>query len=384
MCCAAADLIRDAPWEYANGLTMIESPAMAVNRDEPPPPEQLPSSEGLARRASGKGSARPLVVICGVELPFADIQVERDTLGPVAAQVIDRRWQPLDDIGGDLELADAILTEGTERFSGSIVRRLARCRVISVYATGTDGIDVDAATGRGIRVTNVPDYCTNEVADHTLLLILAVWRKVCQAQTIARSGIWQHDDLCPMRRLSGRTVGLVGMGRIAQGVAQRVRGFGANVVSYDPYASPDVATQLGIRLCSLSELCAACDVLSVHVPLTSETEGLINQEMMGLIRPGSILVNAGRGRVVDETALVDALLSGRLSGAGLDVFWSEPLRPDHPLLQIDNVVCTPHMGYLSTESIHELRVRGSVNALVTLQGGRPEHLVNPEVAALYP
>ena len=309
----------------------------------------------------------PVVVVAAVELPSERLDIEERILGQVGATVLDLRDRPLASIRAELVGADAVMTEGIERLDAETIRSLERCRVISIYAVGTDRIDVAAAEECGIAVANVPDYCTTEVAEHTMALILAVWRKLPRAERIARSGTLALDELLPLHRLQGKTLGLLGLGRIAREVAVRGKAFGLRVIAHDPFVDAAAAENLGVEVCSFDDLLAASDVLSLHVPLSDDTRGCIDSRALARMPKGAFLVNAGRGGVVDETALLDALSSGHLAGAALDVLTSEPVDPAHPLLALENVIVTPHMAYYSEEALVALRVATSENALAVLQ-----------------
>ena len=311
---------------------------------------------------------RPFAVACALELPSETLELEAAILAAAGADLRDRRGIPLDDLGAELAEADAVLTEalGRERFDAVRIGRLERCRVISVYAVGTDGVDVDAATARGIAVRNVPDYCTVEVAEHAVGLLLAAWRKFRAAERVARGDAWDVTALRPIHRLAGRTVGLVGFGSISREVASRLGAFGVNLVASDPYADARVAAGLGVRLLPLRELLETADAVSLHAPLTAETRGLLGRSELALLRPGAVLVNASRGGLVDHDALLDALQSGHLAGAALDVLDVEPPSALHPLLGRDDVLCTPHMGYYSEEALETLRTEAARNAAAVL------------------
>lgn len=312
-----------------------------------------------------------LVVLTGYGIP-TDLELEAAALAGIGATLLDARHASETALDAHLREAVGVLTETLTTFDAERLARMERCRAISVAAAGTDVVDLAAAAVRGIVVTNVPHYCIAEVADHTLALLLAVWRKLRAAEAIARCGSWDLDGLRPVRRLAGRTLGLVGFGAIGRGVAERARAFGMTVVAHDP-----LVASANVRLCRLDEVLASCDVLCLHVPLTAETAGLIGREELRRLRPGAVLVNASRGAVVDHDALVEALRDGHLAGAGLDVLPSEPPAPDEPLLVMDNVVVTPHMGYYSEESLEDLRRTAVENLVAALSGRHPGSVVEP-------
>ncbi|MEZ5100725.1 MAG: NAD(P)-dependent oxidoreductase [Thermoleophilia bacterium] len=233
----------------------------------------------------------------------------------------------------------------------------------------------------GIVVANVPAYCTVDVAEHAVLLLLAAWRKLPTAQAVARSGDWGLEPLRPLRRLRGATVGLVGFGRIARETAARLAPFGVELLAHDPAGDPGEAGRLGVRLCSLDALLAASSAISIHVPLTPATRGLIDARALDLMPRGAVVVNVGRGGVVDEDALLDALERGRVGAAALDVLAAEPPAPDHPLLAHERVIVTPHMAYYTEDSLRDLRTTVARNAALVLTGREPLWRVEPPEVA---
>lgn len=250
---------------------------------------------------------------------------------------------------------------------------------------GVDSVDVEAATELGIVVANVPDFCSEEVAEHSLGLMLAVARKLALADRKVRRGEWvpgMDAIMRPMRRLSGQTLGLIGLGKIGRALAHKARGLGLKVIAYDPHVSAEAAQAAGVPLLSLEEMLPQTDILSLHVPDTTETRDIINARTLALLKPGAMLINAARGGVVDEAALAAALASGRLAGAGLDVLHQEPLRLPHPLTEFENVVLTCHYASLSEESYASMRRQVSEQTVQILHGEFPEHLVNLRVKDL--
>ena len=278
-----------------------------------------------------------------------------------------------------------ILVAGGARLSREFFTALPHLLGVVRLGIGVDGVDLDAATELGIVVANVPDFCSDEVAEHALGLILAVTRKLVQADRQARRGEWvpgMDAFLRPMRRLSGQTLGLIGLGKIGRSLARKAQGLGLTVIAYDPHVSASVAQAAGVPLMSLEGLLPQADILSLHVPVTAETKGIINARTLALLKPGAILINTARGQVVDEAALSAALASGRLAGAGLDVLQQEPLRLPHPLTEFENVVFTFHYASLSEESYASMRKQVSEQAVQILRGEFPRSLVNFRVKDL--
>jgi D-3-phosphoglycerate dehydrogenase len=254
-------------------------------------------------------------------------------------------------------------------------------RLVGVVRTGIglDTVDIPAATRHGVCIAHVPDFCYDEVADTTWTLLLAVSRKVRVADRMVRGGGWAPNDLLPMPRLRGRTLGLVGFGHIARKVAERGRAFGLRLIASDPYVDAAAMSREGVEKVSLEDLLGRADIISLHTPLTEETRELMNAAAFARVRPGTIFLNTSRGGVVDEKALVAALRSGRLGGAGLDVLSPEPPAPDNPLFQMDNVVLTPHYASTTVEALDELAVKVNRQVVQLLRGEWPTYLANPKV-----
>jgi D-3-phosphoglycerate dehydrogenase len=264
-----------------------------------------------------------------------------------------------------LAAADAIVAGGG-RWDAGTFRLAESCRLFLICAVGLDTVDVEAATAEGIAVCHMPDICTHEVAEHTFALLLALVRRVPRLDAQVRGGTWSRDLLEPMARLHGKTLGLLGLGRIALEVASRGRAFGMHVIAHDPY----VETVPGIELVGLEELCGRADVLSCHVPLTAATRGLIGEDQLALMKPSACIVNTSRGGIVDEVALAAALRAGALRGAALDVLAAEPPPPGHPLLGLDSVVLTPHAGGFSDEVVDDIP-RRAVDEVLAVLASRP-------------
>jgi D-3-phosphoglycerate dehydrogenase len=254
-------------------------------------------------------------------------------------------------------------------------------RLVGVVRTGIglDTVDLLGATRHGVCVAHVPDFCYDEVADSTWALLLAVTRKVLMADRMVRAGQWSPGGLLPMHRLRGRILGLVAFGHIARKVAERGRAFGVRIIAADPYVDAAVMARDGVEKVTLDDLLERADIVSLHTPLTEETRGLIGAAAFARMKPGAILINTSRGGVVDQQALVDALRSGRLGGAGLDVQAPEPPLPDNPLLRMENVVLTPHYASTTVEALDELAAKVSRQVIQLLRGEWPTYLANPAV-----
>ncbi len=263
--------------------------------------------------------------------------------------------------------------------TGEIIRQLERCRVIARFGIGVDNVDIDAATESGIVVTYVPDYCVDEVSDHALTLLLALARKITLSNSLVQSGRWEMPAVAPLNRLRGRTLGLVGFGKIPQALAPKAQAFGLTVVTYDPYISEEVTAPLNVTRVDFQTLLQSADYVSIHAPLTSETQHMFNADAFRQMKPGALLINTARGPLVDEDALAEALDEGRLAGAALDVMTVEPPPADLPLLGRENVIFTPHTGFYSEESLLELQTKATQDVARVLGGETPRYPINPHV-----
>lgn len=254
------------------------------------------------------------------------------------------------------------------------IARLDRCRVIARLGTGTDNVDGRAARARDIAVCNVTDYCADEVSEHVLALLLALTRRIVPANADMQMGKWGQLEYRPIRRLAGQTLGVVGYGRLARAVARKAIGLGLSVVAHDPYAPPDAEPQ--VPHLELDALLAQSDIVSLHVPLIAATRNLLDARRLAFMKRGSMLINAARGGLVDENALVDAIRSGHLAGAGIDVFAQEPLADGSPLRGFDNVILTPHLAFYSEQSLESLQFQAAQIVAETLRGSAPRNQVN--------
>lgn len=269
-----------------------------------------------------------------------------------------------------LEGIDAVLAS-VERYDPAVIKS-SRLRVIARVGVGYDAVDVPAATEHGALVTITPGTNEHSVAELTIALMTGVFRGLPHRYLEVRSGKWTKRAL---PRLSGKTMGLVGLGRIGRAVVPRAQGLGLKVIAHDPLADPEFAEQFGVRLCSFAELISQADIVSLHMPATVQTTDLINRQSLAQMKRGAVLINTSRGALVDEDALCEALKSGHLLGAGLDVFKIEPLPLDSPLLKLDNALLSPHMGGLDEESLEAMTALAARCVAELYQGRWPEGCV---------
>ena len=260
-----------------------------------------------------------------------------------------------------------------------LIEELKRCRVIARFGIGVDMIDLDAATEHGIVVCNTATYCLDEVSNHAIGLLLMLNRGLLRDVDAVRSGGWFRVGESPPHRLHGQRLGLVGLGNIGKLVARKARGFGLEVVAYDPYLRDHQPAVDGTPLIDIDELLESADIVSVHCPLNATTRHLLGARELAMMKPDAYLINTSRGPVVDQAALTQALAERRLAGAGLDVFESEPLPADDPLRTLDNVILTPHSASWSVESSLECRRVAVEHVVTVLRGGVPADVVNRAV-----
>lgn len=273
---------------------------------------------------------------------------------------------------------DALIIDGITVIDGPVLDRLGpRVRVVARVGIGHDKIDLAAAAERGVLVVNTPDGPTESTAQHALALLLSLTKRVAMGDRMLRDGQgWRLPP--PGLELLGATLGLVGLGRIGGRVAEIARALGMRVLAHDPFVTPERAAALGVALVgTLPELLAQADVVSLHCPALPATTRLIDAAALAHMRPGSYLINVARGAIVDEAALVAALRSGHLAGAGLDVYDPEPAPADHPLFSLPNVVCTPHIASYTTAGIQRMQTMACQQVALVLRGDRPTELVNP-------
>ncbi|KGE04063.1 2-hydroxyacid dehydrogenase [Pseudohaliea rubra] len=287
---------------------------------------------------------------------------------------------PADRLRLALAAADGVVCLLTDRIDAALLAAAPRLRFISSVSVGLDHVDLEAATGRGIPVGHTPGVLVDATADTAFALLLAAARRIAEADAFVRGGHWRPEtawspDFFLGRDLAGATLGLVGLGAIARAVARRAAAFGMRVVAWN--RSP--RTVPGVEVLPLDDVLAASDFVSVHVALAPQTRGLLDAQRLAQLRPGAVLINTARGGIVDEAALADALISGHLGGAGLDVYEREPLPAESPLLTAPNTVLAPHIGSATALTRRRMADLAAANALAALRGERMPHCANPAV-----
>jgi D-3-phosphoglycerate dehydrogenase len=308
------------------------------------------------------------------DYPWTDASVERTLLAEEDCELVESPNNKELTLAGLAPGMDAILTCWAP-VTARVIDAADRCRHIARTGIGLDNIDVAHATQRGILVTNVPDYCLREVAEHTLALIFALGRKVAAYHAATKSGRYDLIAELPVERLEGKTLGLAGLGQIGARVAVKALALGMRVVG----TNRSRRTPPGVLWRTLEQLLAESDYVSLHLPLAPETRQVINRRTLALMKPTAHLINTSRGGLVDHAALADALAAGRLAGAALDVQDPEPPDLAQPPWNDPQVIVTPHVAFYSTEATEELRTRVARQVVAFLRGERPENIVNPAV-----
>lgn len=309
---------------------------------------------------------------------WPDLAIERRLLAEINAALLVAESAGAEEIIRLAPQADAILTCWAE-LPPAALEAAPRCRMISRYGIGLDNIPVQRATELGIVVTNVPDFCLEEVSDHVMALLLASARQIIPQNAASRAGLWQRETRHPIPRLRGQTLGLIGYGNIAQALVPKAQGFGMDVLAYTPRLTAGRLANGVEAVNRLDDLLTRADFVSIHAPLTDETREMIDEAALRRMKPSAVLINTSRGAIVDESALERALYEGWIAGACLDVLAQEPPRPNHPLLGMDNVIVTPHAAFYSAAAVAELQEKAARNVADVLQGKRPAHIVNAAV-----
>ena len=327
-------------------------------------------------------SSKPTIVV--TDYKFPDVALEQAAAENAGCVLIGHHCESEEELKAAVTDADAVITQFA-RLSAPVVAAMTRARAIVRYGIGVDNVDLDAARQHGIPVANIPDYCIDEVADHTLSFILAMTRQVVTHTADLRAGHWRLAvPVSGMKVLRDQTVGLVGFGRIGLEVAARLLAFKCRVLVYDPMVpEADILRSGGLSV-PLPQLLAESDIVSLHCPSTPATRHIIGSAALAAMKPSALLVNVARGDLVDTNALLDALQSGHLGAAALDVFDPEPLPLAHALRTLPNVVIAPHIASVSVTAVQALRQGAIARAVAAVRGQLPDNVVNQITAPRFP
>ena len=309
---------------------------------------------------------------------WPSVEPERQVLSEIGAELI------VAETGAEAELialapqADGILT-CWEQVTADVIQAAKKCKVIGRCGIGLDNIDVQAATKLGIVVTNVPAYCIDEVSDHAMALLLGCARKIHLFDRGVKSKEWNRDVGPPIHRIRGQTLGIIGFGKIGKSIVPKAKAFGLEVIAFSPNLPQQVTQTHGVECVDFPELLTRSDFISIHAPLTPDTQSMLGAEEFRRMKSTAYVINTARGGIIDTDALYEALTEGWIAGAGLDVLPEEPPNPDDPLLHLGSVIITPHAAFTSEESIYDLEVIAATEVARVLTGRMPASVVNPAV-----
>jgi D-3-phosphoglycerate dehydrogenase len=322
---------------------------------------------------------KPKVVISDYD--FGDVEVEQRILEPAGISIVALQAKSEEELIPEARNCDAVINQYA-RVGAKTIAAMERCKVIARYGVGVDIVDVEAATARNILVTNVRDYCTEEVADHAMALLLTLARKLPQYNRSSHAGIWHWQAGLPIHRMQGRVMGIVSFGRIGRAIAARGSAFGLRIIAYDPYVDDASLAAHGAERVDRDTVIAEADYLMMQVPMTPETRHFLGESELRRMKRGAIIINTGRGPTIDNAALARALREGRIGAAGLDDLEEEPAKrsmwvpASNPLMTLDNVLVTPHSAYYSEESIRMAREVAAQEVFRVLTGEQPRNPVN--------
>lgn len=318
------------------------------------------------------------ILVAIADTVFPDWKPAEQVLASLDVELVRAETPDQDAILAVARNAEALFVTYAQ-ITADVIAGLENCKVIGRFGVGTDNIDIEAATNAGIVVTYAPLYCLDEVSDHAMTTLLSLARKIPYSNSMVHNGRWEMPAVVPIRRLKGRTLGLVGIGNIAQAVVGKAQAFGIKTIAADPYAPDEVFTKMKTERVELDELYARSDYISVHAPLTPETENMFSTEAFGKMKSDALLINTSRGPLVDIDALAKALDAGEIGGAALDVMPQEPPGADNPLFGRDDVILTPHTGFYSEDALLDLQTTVATDVAAVLGGKRPKFPVNPKV-----
>jgi D-3-phosphoglycerate dehydrogenase / 2-oxoglutarate reductase len=295
--------------------------------------------------------------------------------------VVVKSKMPKDELFQEIKDADGLIVRSGTKVTAELIAAAEKLKVVGRAGSGLDNVDTPAATRRGIVVMNTPGGNTVTTAEHTMSMICSMSRRIPQATASVKSGKWEKDKFMGVE-LYNKVLGIIGAGQIGSHLTKMAQGIGMSVVAFDPYLAPERAAQMGVTMVDLEELYRRADIISVHTPLTAETRGIINAKSIATMKPGVLIVNCARGGIINETDLCEALKTKRVAAAAFDVFEEEPVKPDHPLLALDNFICTPHIGAQTTEAQENVAIGIAEQIVDYFTKGVAKGAVNiPSVAA---
>jgi D-3-phosphoglycerate dehydrogenase len=307
---------------------------------------------------------------------YNDYDVEKSVLDEIGAELVVNKGSSEEDLIEACRDADGILCN-LNRMTAKVVGKLEKCRVISRYGVGYDNVDVKACTDKGIYLTNVPDYCAEEVSDHALALLMCCARKVAKRDAQVRKGMWDIGSKDPIYRIAGKTFTFIGFGKIGKCLYRKIKGLDlSRILIYDPYLDAETIKSFGAEKADFETALREADFVSLHLPLNEKTKSIMDGKALSLLKKTAVIINTSRGPLIDEDALFDALKKGEISYAGLDVHIKEPMDPKDPLMKLDNCLLTDHVGWYSEESIHELKRKAAENVRDVLLCKEPKYKVN--------
>ncbi len=309
---------------------------------------------------------------------YTDIDTERRIITKSGAQLYDYQCKTEEELIAATQDADAVIVQYC-KMTPKVISNLKHCKVIIKYGIGVDNIDLEAATKQGVYVANVPAYGVEEVANHTMAFLLSWARALPVLTNQLRNGVWGYGNCNPVKRLSTCTLGLLGFGRIPMQVAKRANAFNMHVLVYDPFVSEEAIRQNGAVPADLDTIFQQSDFLSVHCPMTEATKHLINKNTLAKMKNTAYVINTARGGVICEADLAEALKSGVIAGAAVDVYESEPIGADHPLLSLPNVIATSHLAWYSEQAIRDVQRMAAEEVVHVLAGNPPTSLMNKEL-----
>lgn len=309
---------------------------------------------------------------------FPNLEIERKELKKIGADLIESTDSDEESIIEAAKDADAILNCYAE-LTPRVIKSLKKCKIIARYGIGVNNVNMPTATKKGIIVTNVPDYCIEEVSDHALALILACARKICQLNKTVKNGKWDFKGYRPMYRLKGQTLGIISFGKIPRRLVEKVSAYEFHIIAYDPYVDEGIAAKYNVKLVTFKELLKESDIITIHAPLTKETKGMFSSKQFKMMKNSAYLINTARGGLIKDNDLAQALKKGEIAGAGLDLLEDENVNSHHPLVSLENVIITPHSAFYSEQALKDLQYKAVQEVIRVLTGERPKSCVNPEV-----